>query len=233
MERIPRLASRTRKRVLIGVAALALVAATALAAGAQPGLRHHRGPGRCGGHGAWSPAPGERAQMFADRLLRAADELNLTEEQQKKLRQIRRAVPSTIMPKRQAVVEARMDMHDLMQQKDTSAADLRKAHDRVQKAQSDLQSAMFDLRLQARDVLTPEQRDKLHKKLRPHPGRGPGRMGEGPGCCEFELGMGPGFGPGDDLGMEFGPDPVLGFVPHLGLEDALEDAAAPDLRPEN
>ncbi len=139
---------------------------------------------------------GGRAGMpdMVQRLLTAADKIGLSDAQKNQLRAIRRGTPAALMPKRQALMEARIDLQDVQAKKDATAADLRKAHDKLLKAQSDLRAAAFDLHLQLRDVLTPEQRDKLHKEMRmqKQPG-GPGRMGmldpgdEGDEGPEFEF----------------------------------------------
>jgi Spy/CpxP family protein refolding chaperone len=101
-----------------------------------------------------------------DRLLALADELALTDAQKTKLREIRRKTPGALMSKRQAVAEARLDLQDLLAQENTSGADLRRAHDKLVKSQGDLQAARFDLKLQVREVLTPEQRDKVRDAAR-------------------------------------------------------------------
>lgn len=105
---------------------------------------------------------GREGQAVADAILDAADDLDLTDAQRTKLRDIRRKAPSALMPKRQAVVEARMELSDLMESKDANSVALRKAHDQLLEARKQLSSAQFDLRMQAREVLTPEQLDKLN-----------------------------------------------------------------------
>jgi Spy/CpxP family protein refolding chaperone len=119
--------------------------------GGRLGLRLRDGAG----HGA-----------LIDHLLAAGDEIKLTDAQRDKLRQIRRNAPGALMPKKQAVVEARMDLRDLLESDKADAAGLRRAHDKVLKARSDLAAAAFDLHVQARDVLTAEQRQKLHDGVR-------------------------------------------------------------------
>jgi Spy/CpxP family protein refolding chaperone len=114
-------------------------------------------------------------QEFSQHLLMAAEKIGLTDAQKTQLRELRHRGPATIMPKQQALMEARMDFQDSMAKKDAPAAEIRKAHDKLLKAQSDLRAAAFDLRMQAREVLTPEQREKLHDGMR-H-GAGPGQMG--------------------------------------------------------
>jgi Spy/CpxP family protein refolding chaperone len=112
---------------------------------------------------------------MVEHLLANATEIGLTDAQQDQLRQVRRRAPGLLMPKRQAVVEAQLDFHDLTEKTKASSAELRSAHDKVLKARNELAAAMFDLHLQVRDVLTPEQRDKIHGAMREHL-----RHGDGP-----------------------------------------------------
>jgi Spy/CpxP family protein refolding chaperone len=139
-----------------------------------------------------------RMQDCTQHLLMAAEKIGLTEAQKTQLHELRRRGPATIMPKTQALMEARMDFQDLMMKKDAATADIRKAHEKLLKAQSDLRAAAFDLRLQAREVLTPEQREKLHEEMRPM------MMGHGDGPGPMGMFL-PDDGPedGDDEGAEF------------------------------
>ena len=101
------------------------------------------------------------------------------------------------MPKRQAVEEARLALQDLMAEEKSSAADLERAHDKLVEARSAVQAAQFHLRMQVREVLTPEQRTKLHEMVGAGPRDGARRMmrmhrsapegdgGEGPGTERF------------------------------------------------
>lgn len=147
----------------------------------------HRGPGPMASGGR-----GMRGGMI-EHLLANGEAINLTDAQRDKLRQIRRAAPAALMPKRQAVMEAQMDLHDALDNDKAASPDLRKAHDKVLKARNDLAAALFDLRVQVREVLTPEQRDKIHQHLRDAGGmRMKERMKRGPG------GPGNGFFEGDE-----------------------------------
>ena len=114
----------------------------------------------------------ERHRPVQHRSMDALEHLDLKEEQRDKLRQIRRSGLEVMAQKRVAMAQARMDLHDLME-KDASTSDLRNAHAKLAKARADLQAAAFDLRMQARDVLTPEQR----KELRKSPRKGMRRLG--------------------------------------------------------
>jgi Spy/CpxP family protein refolding chaperone len=216
--------SGNRRAWTIAGLALALVAAVALTAAAQPaaqtpapdmssGMGHAghmmRGmsPGQpaaagkgtgcgmnCCGMGHSNDGPrmrrgGPGGMEPWQHLLMAADQIGLTDAQKTQLHDIRRRAPSVLMPKRQALMEARIDFQDVMVKKDAAAADIRKAHDKLLKAQTELRAATFDLHMQAREVLTPEQREKLqqHMKGAMLPGGGPGPMGMlDPGAADDE-----------------------------------------------
>jgi Spy/CpxP family protein refolding chaperone len=154
-------------------AAAALLAMLSLGAAARPGGRHAGcGPG-FGPH-AWGErgmGMDEHGFGMGEGFLEAFEDLDLSDAQRDRLRDIRRKSPGVLMPKRQAVVEARMDFQDLMRSDKADAAELRRAHERLVAARSAMQSAAFDLRLQAHEVLTAEQRAKLHELRRPGEGR--------------------------------------------------------------
>ena len=159
-----------------------------------PMMMHARhGGGMHGGPGMGMQGRGMRGNMI-ERLLAAGDELKLTDAQRDKLRQIRRSGPAALMPKRQAMMEAQMDLRDVMDKDKADAAELRRAHDKVLKARTDMAAATFELRVQVREVLTPEQRQMIRDHMR---GAGRERMQMrmkkgGPG------GPGGGFLEGDD-----------------------------------
>jgi len=144
----------------------------ALAAGAHP-LHGHGGPmAAIGAHGSM--------RQLGLHFLAAAERLELTDEQQQQLKQIRRKAPGEVMPKVQALMEARMELQDLLAEDQTDKAALRRAHQKVLDVHAALNTAMFGLRMEVRDVLTPEQRDELRKTMR-RPLRGiRGRPGPGP-----------------------------------------------------
>jgi len=152
---------------IAAAAALALVTLAASPAAAQPGRGFGPGQGPQWGmrmhHRGDSGMAGD---MAIDRLLARASDLGLTDAQQTKLREIRKQVPGKLMPRRQAIEEARLDMQDLMAQENASTTDLKKVHDKLIKARSDLEAARFDLRMQVREVLTPEQRNKIREGIR-------------------------------------------------------------------
>jgi len=131
-----------------------LVVGMAAAAEAQRG----RGRGNWGG-----PTGPMRGLGFE--VLSMAEELELTEQQITRLKDIRKSAPSKIMPKTQALMEARIEYRDLMADANADTKAIRAAHKRVVDAQSQLKSATFDLRLEVRDVLTAAQRAELKQNI--------------------------------------------------------------------
>jgi Spy/CpxP family protein refolding chaperone len=146
------------------VAALSGLAAVA---GADP-LHGHRGPLGAFGrhHGPMGP--------LGMRFLAAAERLDLSDAQRTQLKQIRRKAPREVMPKVQSLMEARMELQDLLAEDKTDKTGLRRAHQKVLDAQAALHSAMFNLRMEVRDVLTPEQRSELRQGMRRRGGERPG-----------------------------------------------------------
>jgi Spy/CpxP family protein refolding chaperone len=108
--------------------------------------------------------PGGDAHM---RFFREVEQLDLSDAQRDQLQKIRRKAPSEIMPKMQTLMEARMDLRDLLAKDKSDKTALRQAHQKVLDAQAALQTTLFNLRMDVRDVLTPEQRNELHKSDRP------------------------------------------------------------------
>jgi len=186
--------NRTRGRISTATIALAAAAALVPAALAATAAAQPAGDDRRAGHEMRMRSPraayaqrGPRARAAWDRLLAAADELGLSDSQQDKLRALRRSAPGVLMPKRQAIAEARLDLEDLMARKDADAAALRQAHERLVQARGALATATFDLRMQAREVLTAQQRNKLREMRRPGALRREMRRGELPPPLDAEA----------------------------------------------
>ena len=147
---------------LITVVVLTLVfvfADTAGAAGRQ---------GRGAGFGVGGPGQQGMGMLSGLGLgiLDAADKLNLKDDQIARLEEIRKSAPGQMMPKAQALMEARIELQDLMRKDDAPAAALRQANQRLLEARTAMQAAAFDLRMQVREVLTPKQRAELKQMLR-------------------------------------------------------------------
>jgi Spy/CpxP family protein refolding chaperone len=150
----------------LAAGAALLVAAPTLAASAEAQPYGFGGQGRRmhAEMGMHRQARGAGAGLSVERLLARAEELGLSAEQQTKLRDIRKQGPGALMPKRQAVEEARIAFQDRMAEEKSSATDLERAHGKLVEARTALQAAQFHLHMQVRDVLTPEQRTKLREK---------------------------------------------------------------------
>ena len=146
-------------RLLVGVALLtAVVIALVLGFVDTAGAAPRAGRGGYGAHGM--------LQGLGMGILDAAEKLKLSDEQVERLKAIRKSAPGQIMPKTQALMEARIELRDLMAEENAKGDALRRAHQNVLQARAAVQSASFDLRLQVREVLTPKQRAELKELLR-------------------------------------------------------------------
>ena len=215
--------SNPKRRTAALATAIAAAATTALlplvlagGAAAEPRAGAGAGERRIERRVMRAPAMrGERAHAMWDRLLAAADDLNLSDTQRDRLRAIRRSAPGALMPKKQAIAEARLDLADLMERKDAGAAELRQAHERLVQARAAMANAAFDLRMQAREVLTPQQRDKLKEQMRTR-GRGPGQGRRGGDMRRGDLGPSEG-----DLSLA-PPAPPFDYEPDAQFEFEVE-----------
>ena len=134
--------------------------------GGGPGMR--RGPG---GHGA-----GMELHM------RMAN-LDLTEAQRDKMRDLHEAAMRKNIQRKADLEIARMDLHKLMRADAPSAQSVNTQIDKIAKMRADAEKAHFEVFLQARALLTPEQLKKL--KEPPAPGGGKDmKMHHGPGIPE-------------------------------------------------
>ncbi len=109
-----------------------------------PGMRGMR-HGRHGGMGI--------ARRFAG--------LDLSEAQRGKLRDLHEAAMRKGVQRRADAQLARMDLHKLMRAENPSASAVNAQIDKVARLQSDGLKAHFDTYMQARALLTPEQRKQL------------------------------------------------------------------------
>lgn len=108
--------------------------------------------------------------------------LDLSEDQITQIQAIRAAARDEMQPLRDDLRAARAAMHDLMAS-DATAETLRTQHEEVQALQQALGDARFEVMLETREVLTPEQRRELAQLLEERrDNRGPGRgLRGGPG----------------------------------------------------
>jgi len=103
---------------------------------------------------------GERSE-FHDKILR---KLNLTEEQKKKLAEMRKQEKESMRALREKVKAAREKFEQSLNA-DVSSADLKNVHQNFQTAKTEMANARFEKILKIREILTPEQKKKF-KELR-------------------------------------------------------------------
>lgn len=102
-----------------------------------------------------------RGKVWAE----AMKELNLTSEQQAKMKELNQKKHDELGSKRNAMKQAREDLHNAL--KGTAPdADVRQKFESLQKLQDEFARARFEHVLAVRAVLTPEQREKFHGKLK-------------------------------------------------------------------
>jgi len=132
------------------------------------GMRMHDGGGSMG-------------MMMGGGLLRLADELDLTDAQRDKLQTLGDDLARKQIRMRADLAIARLDLAKLMRADAPTQADVDAKVNAVTRLQGDMMKANFAARLDARKVLTAEQRKKLEdlRSERMRGGRGDGR-GRGP-----------------------------------------------------
>ena len=171
----------------------ALIAAGLTGAAASSALSHGFGFGSPGfGPGGWhgrfmgGPLDPKQIEDRADRMVRhVAIEIDATNEQQEKLRNVVRGAVRDILPMRERAQAARARARELLTQDKIDRAEIEKFRT-DQAALADAFSKRVAQAVgDAAEILTPEQRRKIADRL-PPPGHGPG----------FGPGGGPGFGPG-------------------------------------
>lgn len=103
----------------------------------------------------------EKIEKFIDgRVQKLIKELNLTEDQAKQVKEIRSRLKPTIKEKRTAKREAMKELAGLMKA-DGDEAKIRDAYSKLQVARSEAEKSQFEMMLELRRVLSPEQRQKF------------------------------------------------------------------------
>lgn len=135
--------------------------------GRQPGM----GPGSRPGRGD------NPEQMF--------EQLNLTPAQLSQIRAIREASRATMQPLREQMRAGHQELRTLMAS-DASTDEIRQRHSALMTLDQQLRTQRFEVMLQIRDVLTPEQRAELAQLLEQRRSQqrqsnfGPSRPARGP-----------------------------------------------------
>ncbi|MEW5995441.1 MAG: hypothetical protein AB1744_13745 [Candidatus Zixiibacteriota bacterium] len=148
-------------------------------AGDGPGCGHGEAPGKCRGDGP----PG------IGMLLRLADEINLTENQQQQLRQMQVQFATEKVDKQAELEKTRIKLRALMADEKALESDIMMAIDRTAQLKADLQKMRYRRHKQVRSLLTEQQVDKLkqlhQEKMQqqgPRSGRRINPRGPGYGC---------------------------------------------------
>lgn len=154
---------KTRNRwLIVAVALLVPIAAWAQAQG-DGGMRRHgmrdgmREEMRGGMHGM---RDGMRGMRHGGLMARWAD-LDLSDEQRKKIRDLHDAQARKAVQRRADAQLARLDLRKLMREERPNSASVSMAIDRIARLHADGLKARFETHMQARALLTPEQRQKL------------------------------------------------------------------------
>jgi len=127
----------------------------------------------------------------------------LTEDQMKKMRTLHDQHRIDTAQKQAQLMALKHKMGDLMGEANIDRNQVTSLHGKITALQNDLSESRLKLMLDSAEILTPEQRSKMHNRMM----RGPGPMG-GPGFG------GPGFG-----GPGFPPPPGMPPPMVMGLGD--------------
>lgn len=126
-----------------------------------------------------------------DMLLDHADILGLTEAQQAKLKELRLSAEKEMIDLKAAMQKEQLQLRQLMQAEDLDARSIKRQMEAVAQARTNLKFRQISLRIEARDVLTAEQKDLIKEKLKDftggygmgHYSRDCAGMFCPPGCC--------------------------------------------------
>lgn len=130
---------------------------------AQHGMGH-------GGKGNWAGKQhkGKQGDQIG-RLLRAADEIGLSEDQVAKLKSMRMEFKMSAIERRAEIEKAGVQLKFLMADPESPENDVHAAIERVAGLKAELQKMKFSARREVRSLLTESQHDKIkeqQKKMR-------------------------------------------------------------------
>ncbi|MGK7914742.1 MAG: Spy/CpxP family protein refolding chaperone [Prochloraceae cyanobacterium] len=108
--------------------------------------------------------PEQSKQKFEEERGRFIQELNLTEQQQRQIREIRQKYQGQISQQQQELKSARQQLGNMMVGTESNSA-IRAKHRQVTTLQQKLGELRFETMLEMREVLTPEQRRKFAQMI--------------------------------------------------------------------
>lgn len=131
------------------------------------------------------------------------EELNLTEQQQQKMDDLRFQHQKAMIQKNADLKEAKLEMRNMMQKTEVDEKAVLGKQKQISALKAEIAEARLKHRLEMRKVLTPEQREKMNKMRRDRDKfRKFHRDGERP---RLRGKRGEGDGPGSGPGPEKGP----------------------------
>jgi len=116
--------------------------------GAQP--FHPDGPPGCG-----------RTPEKHETLMKLKEELKLTDDQLERLRDIRIELKRTGIEKRAELASIRLDLQEMLGEIEVNRSQVEEKIKEIGRIRTELELAKIDALLRAREVLTPEQLEKL------------------------------------------------------------------------
>jgi Spy/CpxP family protein refolding chaperone len=174
------------RKILMATMALALVLPLAVSAQPGPGPDCPDGP-RFMGRGDGPHGEG-RGRPVTHHLLRMADDIGLTEDQQEQLKQLVFEFRTAQIDRKAELEKARLRLRTLKMDEDASVDEVNRAIDEVAALRAVGQKARYAHRKQVHEILTDEQIEKIKELRRERreerregrPGfRGHGRRGTG------------------------------------------------------
>ena len=144
------------------------------------------------GYGPYDPEHGPRGQGYGPGAWAAA--LNLTPEQTKKLQTLRDGFFKETIPLRNEMMVKKLELRTLWAQAKPEQEKILAKQKEINALRAQMQEKGTKFRLEARNILTPEQQAQVGSFWAGGPGFGPGygmrggfgpgrRMGPGPGGC--------------------------------------------------
>lgn len=144
------------KKMMMALVVMCL--AVALTGFAQEGMRH-------GGEGKWmgKQHKGKQGDQIG-RLLRAADEIGLSDEQVAKLKEMRIDFKMAAIERRAEVEKASVQLKFLMADPESSEREVHAAIERVAGLKAEMHKMKFSAHRNVTSLLTESQRDKIEAR---------------------------------------------------------------------
>ena len=140
----------------------------------------------CGAH------PGQMGRQGAGRhghfamLLKHADLLGLTEDQQTKLKELKFSAEKEMIDLKAALQKEQLELRQLMHEEDLNARSIKRQLETVAEARTNLKFRQISMLIETKDILTDEQKELIKEKL--HRFGGPHLRGDfDPDCDDMFM----------------------------------------------